>query len=152
MVKLGEHLPDITLKNQNGENVRLHDFEATPLVIYFYPKDETPGCTKEACEFRDDYSEFEALGAKVFGISADSVKSHQRFAAKHRLNFQLLSDPNRIAEKAFDVPRSLFGLLPGRVTFVFDSDRKLIYKFDSALRVDRHAKEALRALKKTVAR
>lgn len=121
------------------------------MVVYFYPKDETPGCTREACEFRDDYGEFEALGAKVFGISSDSVQSHQKFATRHRLNFQLLSDPKRVAEKAFEVPRSLFGLLPGRVTFVFDAEGQLIYKFDSALRVDRHAKEALKALRNTVA-
>ncbi len=136
------------MKDQNGEEVSFNDLIGTPLVIYFYPKDETPGCTKEACEFRDDYSEFEAFGAKVFGISADSIKSHERFAARHRLNFSLLSDTSRKAEKAFGVPRNLFGMLPGRVTFVFDNEGKLVHTFNSALRVDRHAKEALHALKK----
>ena len=151
MLSKGDKIPDITLKDQDGQDVQLKELEGTPVVIYFYPKDNTPGCTKEACEFRDGYEDFEALGAKVYGISADSVKSHERFAAKHRLNFSLLSDPHRKAEKAFGVPRNMFGLLPGRVTFIFDGQSQLIHSFDSALRVDQHTKEALRALKKVSA-
>lgn len=147
-MKKGELLPDITLLNEDGEKTRLHDYIGkNPLVIYFYPKNETPGCTKEACTFRDQFEEFEEINAKIFGISSDSVASHKRFAFKYQLKFQLLSDKGRKAEKAFGVKRSLLGLLPGRVTFVFDIEGRLIHEFNSSFQPDRHIKEALDALK-----
>ena len=129
------------LLNQNGDVVRLKDFENnSPLVIYFYPKDETPGCTAEACSFRDSYDAFEEAGAKIFGISGDSVKSHAKFAKRLNLNFTLLSDPKRIAEKKFGVERNLFGLLPGRETFVFNRQGRLTFRFNSALKATQHVK------------
>ncbi|MFT6865586.1 MAG: peroxiredoxin Q/BCP [Cyclobacteriaceae bacterium] len=146
---IGSVLPDITLRDQNDQVVRLHDFiDRTPLVIYFYPKDETPGCIAEACSFRDQFEDFESAGAKVFGISGDSVKSHFNFAKRLRLKFLLLSDVGRKAEKVFGVERNMFGLIPGRVTFVFDKKGKLQYEFSSAVQVTKHITEALTALKK----
>ena len=146
-LSIGSALPNLTLKDQHGQEVTLSALAGTPLVIYFYPKDDTPGCTAEACSFRDQYADFEDLGARVIGISGDSVKSHARFAQKHRLTFTLLSDTKRQAEKMFGVERNLFGLLPGRVTFVFDSGGKLIKEFSSATQATRHIKEALKALR-----
>lgn len=148
-LKIGSTVPKLSLLDQNGENVHLHDLiGASPFVIYFYPKDETPGCIAEACSFRDQYEDFEAAGAKVFGVSGDSVKSHAKFAKRLKLNFSLLSDKNRTAEKAFGVERNLFGLIPGRVTFVFDKEGKLQYEFSSAVQATKHISEALNALKK----
>ncbi len=146
---LGKTLPDLTLYDQAGTKTRLLDqIGENPLVIYFYPKDDTPGCTAEACSFRDHYEEFEKFGAKIIGISTDSVESHAAFAKKYHLNFTLLSDPQRIAEKKFGVERNLFGFIPGRVTFVFDKEGTLVYKFSSAVMATKHISEALKALKK----
>jgi peroxiredoxin Q/BCP len=147
-LRLGDSIPLIDLKDQHGTVVDLTKGDS-PKVIYFYPKDDTPGCTLEACGFRDQFSEFEDAGAIVYGISKDSVASHKKFATKHRLNFQLLSDPKGEAEKAFKVARNLFGLLPGRVTFIFDNTGKLIHKFNSAVMATKHVSEALNALKKS---
>ncbi len=150
-LRIGSTLPDLILKDQNDQSVRLHDLIGqAPLVIYFYPKDETPGCIAEACSFRDQFEDFETAGAKVFGISGDSVKSHFNFARRLKLNFTLLSDKDRKAEKAFGVERNLFGLIPGRVTFVFDKKGKLQYEFSSATQATKHITEALSALKKLV--
>jgi len=147
MLKKGDPLPKISLKNQDGLTINLKDFVGqNPVVVYFYPKDNTPGCTKEACEFRDNYEEFDRIGAKVFGISGDSVASHEKFAARLHLNFDLLSDPKREAEKAFGVPRNLFGLLPGRVTFVFDRNGTTIKTINSATNPKLHQTEALKVL------
>lgn len=147
-MKIGDQLPDLTLSNQDGNAVRLHDFIGeSPLVIYFYPKDETPGCIREACSFRDQYEDFVEIGAQVFGVSHDSVSSHKRFATKYQLNFQLLSDQEKKAEKAFEVPRRLLGLLPGRVTYIFDKEGRLIHEFNSSWQPTRHIREALEALK-----
>jgi len=149
-MKIGDPLPELTLDNQEGQSVQLHDFIGqNPLVVYFYPKDETPGCIAEACSFRDQFDDFVEAGARVFGVSSDSVQSHKRFATKYRLNFQLLSDPKRIAEKAFGVPRRLFGIMPGRVTYVFDIHGRLIHQFKSSLSPTKHIKEAIEALQKT---
>ncbi|MFY0598699.1 MAG: peroxiredoxin [Cyclobacteriaceae bacterium] len=147
-LKIGDLIPSLSMPNQDDEIIQLHDLIGeSPLVIYFYPKDETPGCIAEACSFRDQYEDFEAVGAKVFGVSGDSVKSHAKFAKRLRLNFDLLSDKNRKAEKEFGVERNLFGLIPGRVTFVFDKDGKLQYEFSSATMATKHISEALKALK-----
>lgn len=148
-LKTGDLIPPLTLPDQNGNNVSLSDLTgSSPVVIYFYPKDETPGCIAEACSFRDQYEDFEAAGAKVFGISGDSVKSHAKFAKRLKLNFSLLSDQSKKAERAFGVERNLFGLVPGRVTFVFDKEGKLQYEFNSAIQATKHISEALQALKK----
>lgn len=153
MLKVGDQLPEISLNDQDGNLVNLHDFKGkNPLVVYFYPKDDTPGCTKEACEFRNEYDQFDQYDAKIFGISGDSEKSHQRFIAKHSLNFSLLSDKGRKAEKAFGVPRSLFGLLPGRVTFVTDKEGVIQHILNSQTDARRHIHESLKVLKRMAER
>lgn len=143
----GDKIPSFKLKNQEDEWVNIDDHVGkSPLVIYFYPKDDTPGCTREACSFRDSFEDFEAHHAKVFGISADSPRSHKRFAEKHRLNFTLLSDPSRKVEQQFGVPRSLLGLLPGRVTYIIDQEGIIRHVFSSQLNADKHVKEAIRVI------
>lgn len=148
MLKQGDQLPTFLLQNQHGKWIDSKDLQGNfKLVIYFYPKDDTPGCTAEACSFRDQYSDFEDVGAKVIGISADSIASHQRFAKKHRLTFDLLSDPKNEVRQLFGVPKSFFGLLPGRVTYVFDKKGELLHSFNSQLNAKRHIEEAIAALK-----
>lgn len=146
MLANGDRLPDVTLPGKDGD-VRLHDLLGKTLVIYFYPKDETAGCTAEACSFRDSYEDFKAAGAEVIGISADSVASHDKFAAHHRLPFVLLSDPAAAARKAFGVGKTL-GLLPGRATFVFDKQGVVRHVFESQLRFGKHVTEALDTVKR----
>lgn len=149
MLKIGDQLPDISLNDQDGNQINLRDFKGkNSLIVYFYPKDDTPGCTKEACEFRNEYDQFEQYHAKIFGISGDSPKSHQRFIAKHSLNFSLLSDRDRKAEKAFGVPRSLFGLIPGRVTFIADQQGVIQHVLNSQTDARRHTHESLKVLKR----
>jgi peroxiredoxin Q/BCP len=141
----GERAPDFSLPDANGDAVRLSSFRGRPVVVYFYPKDDTPGCTLEACTFRDQYEDFVEAGAAVIGISSDSSDSHRRFAARHRLPFTLLSDRDGAVRKRYRVPSTL-GLLPGRVTFVIDADGVVRHVFDSQLAAARHATEALEAL------
>jgi len=147
-IQPGVKAPDFTLFNQNGENVSLSDYKNRKhVVLYFYPKDETPGCVKEACSFRDQYEVFREAGAEVMGISADSVKSHQAFAQNRRLPFQLLSDPDNSVRKAYGVSGALLGLLPGRVTFVIDQEGIVRHSFSSQLQIQRHIQEALEVIK-----
>jgi len=117
------------------------------LVLFFYPKDDTPGCTREACSFRDHYETFLDDGVEVLGISGQSVESHKNFAQKHNLKYHLLSDEGNKIRKLFGVPANLFGLLPGRVTYVADKTGKVISVFNSQTQVEKHVEEALRALK-----
>ncbi|MCP4442225.1 MAG: peroxiredoxin [Aureispira sp.] len=149
-LKLGDSIPSFELKDQEENLINSNSLKGKPLVIYFYPKDDTPGCTAQACSFRDNYEEFEELGALVIGISGDSPKSHLKFAQKHRLPFMLLSDVGNKVRKQFGVPGSLFGMLPGRVTYVFDNKGSLIHIFNSQLKAKAHIPEALRQLQKTV--
>jgi peroxiredoxin Q/BCP len=125
--------------------ISLKDFLGKPVVLFFYPKDDTPGCAREACAFRDDYEEFGKLDAEVVGISSDSVDSHRRFAAKHDLPFTLLSDEGGKVRRLYGVPNS-FGLFPGRVTYVIDEEGVVRHIFSSQLAVERHVEEALKAL------
>jgi len=146
-VDAGSKAPNFTLPSQSGEMVSLKDFLGKkPVVLFFYPKDDTPGCTKEACAFRDDYEEFDKLDAKVIGISSDSVDSHRRFAKKHTLPFTLLSDEGGEIRKLYGV-RNSFGLFPGRVTYVIDEEGMVRHVFSSQLGVEQHVKEALKALR-----
>ena len=115
------------------------------MILFFYPKDDTPGCTKEACSFRDSHEQFEKLEAQVIGISSDSVKSHERFVEKHGLPFVLLSDEGGEVRKLYGVPNTL-GLFPGRVTYVIDEEGVVRHIFSSQLGISRHVEEALEAL------
>lgn len=145
-LKEGSRLPEFALLNQHGQMVTSASLVGQPLVIYFYPKDDTPGCTKEACSFRDSYESFQDMGARVIGISADDVASHKAFAAKYRLPFDLLSDPGNAVRKQFGVPADLFGLIPGRVTYVFDRQGVCVKVFNAQLQAEQHMTEALKAL------
>ncbi|SDH05724.1 peroxiredoxin [Psychroflexus sediminis] len=143
----GEKAPHFELKDQNGNMFDSKEvIGKKPAVIYFYPKDFTPGCTKEACNFRDSYEEFQEAGAEVIGISNDSEKSHAKFAKKYKLPFILLSDANGRVRKKFEIKKSLLGLVPGRETFVIDSEGHVIFKFNS-LDASKHMKKALKAIK-----
>jgi len=145
-VQVGDHAPDFTLPNQSGEPVRLSDFLGkTDIVLYFYPRDDTSGCTTEACSFRDSYEVFKDAGAEVIGVSSDSAESHQRFAAKNRLPFILLSDAGGALRKRYGVPAT-FGLLPGRVTYIIDKQGVVRNIFSSQFTPEKHISEALKTL------
>ena len=146
-VGVGDLAPGFTLPSQSGEEVSLKDFlgKKRAIVLFFYPKDDTPGCTKEACSFRDGYEQFEKLEAEVIGVSSDSTKSHQRFAQRHGLPFVLLSDEEGEVRKLYGVPNTL-GLFPGRVTYVIDNKGVVRHVFSSQLGVTKHVEEALVAL------
>jgi peroxiredoxin Q/BCP len=151
-VKVGSVAPDFTLPSQAGEMVSLKDFSGRkPVVLFFYPKDDSPGCTKEVCAFRDNFEEFSKLDAQVIGISSDSVESHRRFAVKHDLSFPLLSDEGGNIRRLYGVPKT-FGLFPGRVTYVIDKEGVVSYVFASQLSVERHVQEALVALRSDVSK
>ena len=147
-IKVGSSVPAFTLPDQNGDLFDINSVLGKKnLVIYFYPKDDSPGCTKEACSFRDQFEVFKEAEAVIIGISGQSVKSHKEFAEKHRLSFTLLSDEGNKIRKQFGVPSDLFGLLPGRVTFVADKNGKVIYIFNSQTQATKHVDESLRILK-----
>jgi peroxiredoxin Q/BCP len=142
----GARAPEFTLENQDGKPVSLADFRGRKnVVLYFYPKDDTPGCTRESCAFRDQFEAFGEAGAEVIGVSGDSAASHRAFAAKHRLPFTLLSDPRGKVRAAFGVPATL-GMLPGRVTYVIDKEGVIRHAFNSQLNPAKHVDEALRVL------
>jgi peroxiredoxin Q/BCP len=147
-VKVGDPAPEFALKAQDGEVVRLSDLISRgPAVVYFYPKDNTAGCTAEAGAFRESYPKFGELGAEVVGISSDSVDSHKGFAEDCRLPFKILSDVRGEVRKAYGVQSSM-GFLPGRVTYVIDKGGMVRFIFSSQLHATRHAQEALESLRK----
>ena len=149
MLQLGDLAPDFSLPTGSGETLQLAALRGRPVVLYFYPKDDTPGCTAEACAFRDQYEDFQDLGAQVVGVSSDSAASHQKFAQKHRLPFPLLADTGGQVRKLYEVPRAFLGLVPGRVTFVLDAAGKIAYIFNSLSGATDHVtktKEVLRQL------
>jgi len=152
-IKCGEKIPGFSLPDQNGE---LFDVEKylgkKKLVIFFYPKDGSLTCTRQACYFRDIYDLFEDAGAEVVGISEQSVKSHKEFARVNNLNYKILSDSDNLVRKQFGVPSKALGLIPGRVTYVVNLKGEVVYIFDSQSKVQKHVDEALRivlVLKKT---
>ena len=145
MIKNGDAAPSFELPSVDGGTFRLDERRGRPVVVYFYPKDHTPGCTAEAKAFRDQYDAFVAAGAEVVGVSSDTIESHQRFSDKHRLPFALLSDPAGKVREAFGVEKTL-GLIPGRATFVIDGDGIVRHVFASQLAATRHVDEALGAL------
>jgi len=146
-IKVGDKAPEFTLPSQDGTQVSLSDFRGKKnVVVYFYPKDDTPGCTKEACAFRDQYQVFTDAGAEVIGISGDTQQSHKQFATKYNLPFTLLCDTNNKVRQSYDVPATLW-ILPGRVTYVIDKEGIIRHIFDSMLDFEAHVKEALKTLK-----
>lgn len=146
-IKVGSTIPAFILPDQNGNMFNIDSVLGQKnLVIYFYPKDDSPGCTAQACSFRDQFEVFSEADAVIIGISSQSVKSHKAFAEKHGLTFTLLSDEGNKIRKQFGVPTNLFGLLPGRVTYVADKSGKVIYTFNSQLKAEKHVEEALRIL------
>lgn len=147
-IKVGDQVPEISLPNAKGEIVNLRDFQGKKaVVLFFYPKSESPGCTIEACAFRDAYSVFQELGAEVIGISDDSVAAQARFTTNQNLPFLVLSDKGNQARQAFGVPGALFGFLPGRVTYVIDQSGTVRHIFDSMLNFKAHVDESLAILK-----
>ncbi len=145
-IKEGDTIPAFRLKDQNDKWFDSTELEGQPYVLYFYPKDDTPGCTAQACSFRDAIQEFKGIGARVVGVSTDDPESHKAFAERHNLPFTLLSDEGNKLRKKLGVPGSLFGLLPGRVTYVVDGKGVVQRIFSSQMQVNKHVSEALAAL------
>lgn len=146
-ITVGSIVPSFELKDQSGKTFKLDSVLGKKnLVIYFYPKDDTPGCTKEACAFRDQFEVFEEAEAVIIGISGQSVESHYNFAQKHNLNFTLLSDTGNKIRKKFGVPTNLLGLLAGRVTYVVNKAGEVVFMFNSQTQAEKHVEEALRIL------
>jgi peroxiredoxin Q/BCP len=147
-LRVGDHAPDFELPSSTGGNVRLSDFRGkSEVVLFFYPKDNSPACTVEACTFRDGYEAFREAGAEVIGISSDSDESHRRFAERFRLPFVLVSDADGALRARCGVPRTL-GLFPGRVTYLIDRDGIVRHIFSSQLQPRRHVAEALGVLER----
>jgi thioredoxin-dependent peroxiredoxin len=145
-VRVGDPAPDFELPSSTGEVVRLSDFRGkSEVVLFFYPKDNSPACTAEACAFRDSYEDFREAGAEVIGISGDPADSHQQFAGRFRLPFVLVSDADGSIRRRYGVPRTL-GLLPGRVTYLVDQDGIVRHIFSSQFRPTKHVAEALQVL------
>jgi peroxiredoxin Q/BCP len=146
-VKVGEPAPDFTLQDQEGRFVSLSEFEQKKhVVLFFYPKDFSPGCTKQVCSFRDSYEDFTDQEAVVIGVSSDSIASHKQFLDQHQLPFTLLSDPKGKVRSLYGATKG-FGLLPGRYTFLIDTNRLIRHIFTSEINMQKHIDEALRVLK-----
>lgn len=144
---VGSTIPDFKLKDQKGNWFdSAEHIGKKPLVIFFYPKDFTPGCTAEVCSFRDHFEDFTEAGALVVGISSDTEKSHSNFSKKYDLPFVLLSDSNKVVRRKFKVANRLMNLLPGRETFVIDTQGRVVMAFE-ALQASGHVKKALKAIK-----
>ena len=141
-IKIGELAPNFSFPSNKG-TITLTDYLGKKsVVLFFYPKDETPGCTKESCSFRDSYESFIKADSEVIGVSSDSIKSHEKFAQNHRLPFPLVSDEKGELRKLYQVPKTL-GLLPGRVTYVIDKQGIIRHIFSSQLQATKHIEEAL---------
>jgi peroxiredoxin Q/BCP len=146
-LQVGDKAPDFTLTSQSGAQVRLYDrLESGVVVLYFYPKDETPGCTAQACAFRDSYEVFAEAGAEVIGVSSDSADKHAAFAGHHGLPFTLLSDEGGRVRKSYGVP-AVLGLIPGRVTYVIDRTGTVRHAFKSMTNIGGHVNDALDVVK-----
>ncbi len=149
MLKEGDIAPDFTAANQNGDEVKLSDFRGKRVVLYFYPKDDTPGCTKEACSLRDSFDVFEEKGIKIFGVSNDDAKSHQKFISKFALPFDLLADTDKKIVEKYGVwgEKSMYGkkyMGTHRKTFLIDEEGRVVKIFDK-VNVSEHADEVLKA-------
>lgn len=142
MIEIGSNAPDFELKNQNAESVRLSNFKGNVVVLYFYPKDNTPGCTTEACDFRDSMNDLKQFGIVVLGVSADSVNSHKKFHDKKGLNFDLLSDQEKVVIKKYGANGPLG---TRRITYIIDKNQKVAYLFDK-VHPQGHSKEVLKKI------
>ena len=144
-LSVGDRAPLVALRDADGVERRSDQLAGQALVLFFYPKDDTPGCTMEACAFRDSYADLQALGAEVWGVSGDDASSHQRFAGKHQLPYPLLVDTGNQLRRAYGVP-AVLGLLPGRVTYVIDGQGVIRHVFNNLLDGPAHRREAMEAL------
>ena len=146
-VKIGDIAPDFKLLNQNGEYVNLYDFIGEKIVVlFFYPKDNTPGCQKQACAFRDSYDIFKEQGAEVIGISSGTQTSHAAFASNNNLPFVLLSDLENGVRRMYGVTKTL-AILPGRVTYIINTHGEVIDVFESQMKFSCHVSNALEVIK-----
>jgi peroxiredoxin Q/BCP len=146
-VRPGDPAPDFAIPSPTGEPARLSDFRGkSEVVLFFYPKDDSPACTAEACAFRDAYEDFREAGAEVIGISADTSDSHKRFAGRRKLPYRMVSDEDGSLRKLYGVPKT-FGFIPGRVTYVIDREGVVRHVFNSQFWPTRHVAEALGVLK-----
>ncbi|TPN85447.1 peroxiredoxin [Aquimarina algicola] len=146
-LEIGDKVPEFTAESDEGNIFKSHEIIGKkPVVIYFYPKNFTPGCTKEACDFRDSYVDFQSLGAEVVGVSSDSIASHTKFKSRYKLPFVFLSDKKNKLRKLFGVKSELLGLLPGRETYVIDKKGVVRLKFNS-INASKHLTKALKKIK-----
>lgn len=146
-LRVGDVAPDFARATHTGEVFSLQANRGRWVVVFFYPKDFTPACTAQSCAFRDGFGELASLGAAVIGVSGDDDASHARFADKHGLPYPLVSDGDGSLRALFGVPRSLFGLVPGRVTYAIDPAGVVRLVFNSQLRAGEHAKRAVTVIK-----
>ncbi|WP_372745868.1 peroxiredoxin [Lutibacter sp.] len=146
IIEVGDKVPNFILQDQNGKTFNLESELGSKMVIYFYPKNNTPACTKEACKFRDEYESFTDLDVKVIGISSDSVASHKKFEEKYNLPFLLLADIDNKVRGLFGVPKSMI-FLPGRVTYVIDKNGIVRYIFNNQFGAEKHIVNALKKIK-----
>ncbi len=145
-LQVGDRVPEFTAVIQDGSTIHLSDFLGKrALVLFFYPKDGTPVCTKEACAFRDSYEQFVDAGAEVIGVSSDSSERHRTFADKYNLSFPLICDTDSKLRGSFGVPAN-FGLFPGRVTYVIDRDGVVRLVFEAQFASNAHVRQALNAI------
>lgn len=145
-LKIGAKAPEINLKSTNGKRFILSDdMKGKPCIIYFYPKDFTPGCTEEACTFRDSFSEFRDLNIDIFGISRDTITSHLKFKAQHKLPFELLSDIDGKVCKAYDALVPIIGL-PKRVTYLLDTNHKIVAVYQDMFGARKHIETMLKEM------
>jgi peroxiredoxin Q/BCP len=149
-LKVGDKAPAFSLKNTEGKTVKLSDFKGKKVVLYFYPKDDTPGCTKEACAFRDDYAQLQKRGVVVLGVSADDQRSHQKFTEKYSLPFTLLSDPDHTMMEKYDawVEKNMYGrkyMGVARITYVIDEEGKIAHLFPK-VKPETHSQDVLRVI------
>ena len=148
-VDIGDVFPDFRLNDENGDEFELErDLKSSYLVLYFYPKDETPGCTKQACYFKDFYEDFKTFDCEIIGLSSDDKNSHEKFKNNYRLPFKLLSDKNSSLRKELKLPKDFFGLFPGRITFLIDKNKKILFIHRSSLNMKSHINSVLKYLKK----
>ncbi|MFC4033021.1 peroxiredoxin [Streptomyces polygonati] len=145
-LQVGDKAPDFTLPDQSGAPVTLSDrLTQKVVVLYFYPKDNTKGCTIEACSFRDSYETFTEAGAEVIGVSSDTVASHEKFAGRHELPFILLADTDKAVRKQYGA--TTLGVVPGRITFVIDQEGVIRHTFSAMLKFNDHVDQALSVVK-----